>query len=98
MASITYDNPDFPQGEEVYVKDLGTLINGQSVEFSDEQVARYESLRGEGAFSKISHTDRYDESLFDLSEKSEPVEEVEPATPFPSPVAVPTETPEGGNE
>lgn len=97
MASIKYDNPDFPEGEEVYVKDLGTLVNGESVEFSDEQIARYESLRGEGAFSKISHTDRYDASLFDLSGKSEPVEEVEPATPFPPPTSVPT-PPEGVSE
>ena len=77
MASIKYENPDFPLGEEIYVKDLGTLINGESVEFSDEQIARYEAIRGEGAFYKISYTDQYDDSLMNPTEESVPVEDAE---------------------
>jgi len=97
MASIKYENSDFPLGEEVYVKDLGTLINGESVEFSDEQIARYESLRGEGAINKIAHTENYDASQWEQPEESEPVEDLEPVAHFPSPPEA-TTTPEGGHE
>jgi hypothetical protein len=93
MASIKYENEDFPLGEEVFVKDLGTLINGESVEFSDEQVKRFETKKGEGAFKKIAHTDQLDEYLLEPAK----AEEAEPTALFPPPVEVPQE-PEGSEK
>lgn len=98
MPSIKYENPAFPEGEEIFVKGLGTLINGQSVEFSDEEVARLESLKGEGAFRKIAHTDRYDEELMKVGTGEETEAEAEVTElVFPTSPEVPA-TPEGGTE
>lgn len=35
-----------PDGTELHVRGLGTLINGATVEFSKEQVASFEQRRG----------------------------------------------------
>ena len=50
---VSLKDDSLPDGTELYVQGLGTLINGSSVDFSDEEVAAFEAEQGlalEGAF------------------------------------------------
>lgn len=35
-----------PEGTELHVRGLGTLVNGKTIEFDKEQVAAFEARRG----------------------------------------------------
>jgi hypothetical protein len=42
---VSLKDDSLPDGTELYVRGLGTLINGGSVEFSDEEVEAFEAER-----------------------------------------------------
>ncbi len=45
-VKVELNNDSLPKGTELHVQELGTLVNGQAVDFSAEQVERFESVRG----------------------------------------------------
>jgi len=52
---VSLKDDSLPEGTELHVRDLGVLVNGSSVEFSEEQVERFEEAKGltlEEAFSQ----------------------------------------------
>ena len=97
MAEITYSNEAQPYGHEVYVADLGILKNGESVEFSSEQIAQYEGIHGEGAFNKIPNTSQFNPALVGIVDEGEKEEAI--VVDFPTSTEV-SEQPdmEGGGE
>lgn len=55
---VTLNDASQVQGKELYVKGLGTLINGKAVDFPASQVEAFESLKGmkiEKAFADNPH-------------------------------------------
>jgi len=38
---VELNDPTLEKGKELYVKDLGVLVNGKSVDFSSEDVERF---------------------------------------------------------
>jgi len=43
---VSLKDDRMPDGTELHVRGLGMLVNGSSVEFSDEQVAAFEQEKG----------------------------------------------------
>ena len=43
---VSFKDDHMPEGTELYVRGLGMLVNGASVDFSDEQLAAFEARRG----------------------------------------------------
>lgn len=43
---VSLKDESLPDGTELHVHSLGMLVNGKSVEFSDEEVAAFEEARG----------------------------------------------------
>jgi hypothetical protein len=76
---IKYNNPSFPQGSEIAVHCLGILINGESVEIGDEELAAFAVEKGmplADALATIPFTEQF-ASKRASSAPSAPVEQVE---------------------
>lgn len=43
---VTLKDESIPEGRELHVKGLGTLVNGKAVEFSKEQIDAFEAHTG----------------------------------------------------
>lgn len=43
---VSLKDDRMPEGTELHVRNLGMLVNGNSVEFSDERIAEFEEARG----------------------------------------------------
>jgi len=43
---VTLKDESLPEGRELHIKGLGTLVNGKAVELSKEQIAAFEARRG----------------------------------------------------
>lgn len=55
---VSLKDESVPDGTELYIVGLGTLINGSSVEFSDEQVESFEQERGMSVEKAFANDDR----------------------------------------
>lgn len=55
---VSYKDDQLPDGAELYVRGLGFLVNGQSVEFTDEEVEIFEARRGMSLEEAFKQDDR----------------------------------------
>ena len=51
--TVVVNNPNLPEGVEVAIDGLGSLVNGEPREFSDEEIAQFEA-----AHTVYRHTSR----------------------------------------
>lgn len=55
---VSLKDDSIAEGTELHVVGLGTLINGSSVEFDDEQVSTFEQDRGMSVEEAFANDDR----------------------------------------
>jgi hypothetical protein len=77
---IKYNNPSLTPGMEVAVHCLGILVNGESVEIGEEELAAFAVEKGmplEDALATIPFTEQYASKMVSSAPPAPPVENVE---------------------